>query len=98
MKFNVTTLSISHAALTVVMLSLITLCAPSMAADLFQAGKETIKDTAGDGSAVENAILAAGAIGAVAGGFMSRNWLGAAGGFGGGMIFWEVIKPLVGLA
>lgn len=70
----------------------------AFAADLFAAGKTTIKETAGDGSAVENAILAAGAIGAAAGGFMSRNWLGAVGGFAGGMIFWEVVKPLVGLA
>lgn len=71
---------------------------PALATDLFAAGKTIINETAGDGSAVENAILAAGAIGAAAGGFMSRNWLGAVGGFAGGMIFWEVVKPLVGLA
>ncbi|MEZ8862561.1 type IV conjugative transfer system pilin TraA [Vibrio sp. 10N.247.311.51] len=71
---------------------------PALAVDLFAAGKTTIKDTAGDDSAVENAILGAGAIGAAAGGFMSRNWLGAVGGFTGGMIFWEVVKPMVGLA
>ncbi len=75
----------------------VTISNPALAADLFTDAKGTIKDTAGDGSAVENAILAAGAIGAVAGGFMSRNWLGAIGGFAGGMIFWEVVKPLVGL-
>lgn len=71
---------------------------PALANDLFATGKATIKATAGDGSAVENAILGAGAVGAAAGGFMSRNWLGAVGGFAAGMIFWEVIKPLVGLA
>ncbi|MGR5096757.1 type IV conjugative transfer system pilin TraA [Vibrio maritimus] len=71
---------------------------PVFAADLFDGAKTTIKDTAGDGSAVENGILAVGAIGAAAGGFMTRNWMGAVGGFTAGMIFWEVVKPLVGLA
>ncbi|PCD85528.1 type IV conjugative transfer system pilin TraA [Vibrio mediterranei] len=71
---------------------------PASAVDLFDSAKTTIKDTAGEGSAVENGILAIGAIGAAAGGFMTRNWMGAVGGFTAGMIFWEVIKPLVGLA
>ncbi|ERB62555.1 type IV conjugative transfer system pilin TraA [Vibrio coralliilyticus] len=70
----------------------------ALGADLFSAGKQTIKDTAGSGSAVENALLASGAIGAVSAGFMTRNWMGAVGGFIGGMIFWEVVKPLVGLS
>ncbi|CAH6877502.1 type IV conjugative transfer system pilin TraA [Vibrio lentus] len=88
-----------HTSKALVLTSLVVLSTqPTLAADLFAAGKTTIKETAGDGSAVENAILAAGAIGAAAGGFMSRNWLGAVGGFAGGMIFWEVVKPLVGLA
>ncbi len=72
--------------------------ADALATDLFSAGKQTIKDTAGTGSAVENAILASGAIGALSAGFMTRNWMGAVGGFIGGMIFWEVVKPLVGLS
>lgn len=71
---------------------------PAFAVDLFENAKDTIQKTAGDGSAVENGILAVGAIGAAAGGFMTRNWMGAVGGFTAGMIFWEVVKPLVGLA
>ncbi|WJT10960.1 type IV conjugative transfer system pilin TraA [Vibrio harveyi] len=71
---------------------------PAYATDLFAAGKETIKNTAGEDSAVETAMLASGAVGAAVLGFTTRNWLAAAGGFAGGMIFWEVIKPLVGLA
>ncbi|KFA94990.1 type IV conjugative transfer system pilin TraA [Vibrio sp. ER1A] len=76
----------------------LTILHPAFAADLFSGAKTTIKETAGDGSAVENGILAVGAIGAAAGGFMTRNWMGAVGGFTAGMIFWEVVKPLVGLA
>jgi type IV conjugative transfer system pilin TraA len=70
---------------------------PSFATDLFAGGKATIKSTAGDDSAAEMAMLTAGALGAAATGFMTRNWFAAIGGFAGGMIFWEVIKPLVGL-
>ncbi|TFH89505.1 type IV conjugative transfer system pilin TraA [Vibrio ouci] len=74
------------------------IAAPSLSADLFSAGKETIKSTAGDGSAAEMAMLTAGAFGGAVTGFATRNWFGAIGGFAGGMIFWEVIKPLVGLS
>ncbi|WP_045589820.1 type IV conjugative transfer system pilin TraA [Vibrio vulnificus] len=71
---------------------------PSFATDLFAGGKATIKSTAGDDSAAEMAMLTAGALGAAVLGFTTRNWFAAIGGFAGGMIFWEVIKPLVGLA
>ncbi len=71
---------------------------PSLAADLFADGKDTIKDTAGSDSAVEMAMLTAGALGAAVLGFTTRSWYAAIGGFAGGLIFWEVIKPLVGLA
>ncbi|WP_417852372.1 type IV conjugative transfer system pilin TraA [Vibrio europaeus] len=77
---------------------LLCFAAPSFATDLFAGGKATIKSTAGDDSAAEMAMLTAGALGAAATGFMTRNWFAAIGGFAGGMIFWEVIKPLVGLA
>jgi type IV conjugative transfer system pilin TraA len=83
---------------TVTILFLLSIAAPSLATDLFAGGKTTIKDTAGEDSAAEMAILTAGALGAAATGFMTRNWFAAVGGFAGGMIFWEVIKPLVGLA
>jgi len=83
---------------TVTILLLLIIAAPSLATDLFAGGKATIKDTAGEDSAAEMAILTAGALGAAATGFMTRNWFAAVGGFAGGMIFWEVIKPLVGLA
>lgn len=82
----------------VVALLLFSLAPPSLATDLFAVGKETIKSTAGDGSAAEMAMLTAGAFGGAITGFATRNWFGAIGGFAGGMIFWEVIKPLVGLA
>lgn len=74
------------------------IAAPSLSADLFSAGKATIKSTVGDGSAAEMAMLTAGAFGGAVTGFATRNWFGAIGGFAGGMIFWEVIKPLVGLS
>lgn len=84
--------------LTLVALFVIIVSTPSMSADLFAAGKQTIKSTAGNGSAAEMAMLTAGAFGGAVTGFATRNWFGAIGGFAGGMIFWEVIKPLVGLA
>lgn len=71
---------------------------PALAEDIFTAAKATIKDTAGTGSGVEMATLAFGALGAAIGGFTTRNWYVAGGSFAGGMIFWEVVKPLVGLA
>ncbi len=71
---------------------------PTYAADLFSTAKTAMKDTAGTDSGVEMAMLVVGALGAAVTGFTTRNWYGAVGGFAGGMIFWEVIKPLVGLA
>ena len=72
--------------------------ATSTATDLFASGKEMVKKSAGDGSGVETAMLAFSAVTAVVGGVTSRNWFGAVGGFVGGMMFWELAKPLVGLA
>ncbi|AYV25004.1 type IV conjugative transfer system pilin TraA [Vibrio mediterranei] len=74
------------------------LAQPALAADLFATSKSTMKDTAGTGSGVEMAIFVVGALGAAVLGFTTRNWYAAVGGFAGGMIFWEVIKPLIGLA
>jgi len=71
---------------------------PAIAADLFVSAKTAIKDTAGTGSGVETAILAAGALGGAITGFMTKNWVGALSGFATGMIFWSVAAPLVGLA
>jgi len=70
----------------------------AQAADLFSTGKQAIKDTVGDDSAVETALLSAGAVGAVITGFVSKNWVLAIAGFAIGMIFWSVAAPLVGLA
>ncbi|TFH89372.1 type IV conjugative transfer system pilin TraA [Vibrio ouci] len=84
--------------LSIAALLLLGFAFPSLATDLFAEGKATIKSTAGDDSAAEMAMLTAGALGAAVTGFATRNWFGAIGGFAGGMIFWEVIKPLVGLA
>ncbi len=73
---------------------------PALAAanDLFASGKDAVKATAGDGSGVETAMLSFSAIASAVLGITTRNWFAAVGGFAGGMIFWEVIKPLVGLA
>lgn len=76
---------------------LIVVAQPAVAADLFASAKSAIKDTAGTGSGVETAILAAGALGGAITGFMTKNWVGALGGFATGMIFWNVAAPLVGL-
>ncbi len=75
----------------------LTLLMPNLAAaaDLFTAAKTDIKDTAGTGSGVEMAILALGGIGALVFGFMSKNWVGAIGGFAVGVIFWNVITPMI---
>ncbi|MFS1904481.1 type IV conjugative transfer system pilin TraA (plasmid) [Vibrio lentus] len=72
--------------------------AAATATDLFASGKDMVKKTAGDGSGVETAMLAFSAISAAVVGITSRNWFGAVGGFAGGMMFWNVVKPLVGLA
>lgn len=90
----------THHVLFLLLVTFLLLCfaAPSFATDLFAGGKATIKSTAGDDSAAEMAMLTAGALGAAVLGFTTRNWFASVGGFGGGMIFWEVIKPLVGLA
>lgn len=77
---------------------LLCFAAPSFATDLFAAGKATIKSTAGDDSAAEMAMLTVGALSAAVTGFATRSWFGAIGGFAGGAIFWEIAKPLVGLA
>lgn len=71
---------------------------PALAADIFASGKAAIKESAGKGSAVETAILSSGLVGATVTGFMTRDWLGAVGGFFGGNILWTVAGPLVGLA
>ncbi|WP_070968473.1 hypothetical protein [Vibrio sonorensis] len=70
---------------------------PVHAADLFTNAKTDIKDTAGTGSAVEMALLAFGGIGAIAFGFMSKNWIGAITGFAVGVLFWNIITPMIGL-
>ncbi len=70
---------------------------PVHAADLFTNAKTDIKDTAGTGSAVEMALLAFGGIGAIAFGFMSKNWIGAIAGFAVGVLFWNIITPMIGL-
>ena len=73
---------------------------PAMAAatDLFATGKEMVKKNAGDDSGIETAMLGFSALSAAVVGITSRNWFGAVGGFAGGMMFWETVKPLVGLA
>lgn len=70
---------------------------PALAADIFESGKQAMKDTAGKGSAVETAMLGTGLAGAVVTGLMSRNWFAAVGGFIGGSVLWNVGAPLVGL-
>ncbi len=70
---------------------------PALAADMFASGKTAIKDTVGTDSTVETAILSAGAVGAALTGFITKNWIGAIGGFAVGMIFWSVVAPMVGL-
>lgn len=72
--------------------------AESTATDLFASGKDMVKKNAGDGSGVETAMLGFSALSAAVVGITSRNWFGAVGGFVGGMIFWELAKPIVGLA
>ena len=72
--------------------------ATGTAIDLFASGKDMVKKNAGDGSGVETAMLGFSALSAAVVGITSRNWFGAVGGFVGGMIFWELAKPLVGLA
>lgn len=86
------------AALMLGVLALVT-AHPALAADdIFASGKEIIKAAAGKGSTIEMAMLTSGLfVGAVAG-FTTRNWMAAVGGFAGGMIFWNVTAPLVGLA
>ncbi|QFT13604.1 hypothetical protein FIV04_26975 (plasmid) [Vibrio sp. THAF190c] len=73
---------------------------PAMAAatDLFASGKDMVKKNAGDDSGIETAMLGFSALSAAVVGITSRNWFGAVGGFAGGMMFWETVKPLVGLA
>lgn len=86
------------------LLGMATLCVlatePAMAAatDLFATGKEMVKKNAGDDSGIETAMLGFSALSAAVVGITSRNWFGAVGGFAGGMMFWETVKPLVGLA
>ncbi|MEZ8330204.1 type IV conjugative transfer system pilin TraA [Vibrio cyclitrophicus] len=76
----------------------VALAQPALAADLFTSGKAMVKETAGDDSGIETAMLGFSALSAAVVGITSRNWFGAVGGFAGGMMFWEVVKPLVGLA
>lgn len=77
---------------------LLSITQPALAADIFAGAKTSMKDTAGDGSGAEMAMFIVGAFGAAVLGFTTRNWYAAVGGFAGGMIFWEVIKPIIGLA
>ena len=88
----------SRAVLTIGVLAFVA-AHPALAADdMFAAGKEVIKVSAGKGSTVETAMLGSGLFAAAVTGFVSRNWMAAVGGFAGGMIFWNVAAPLVGLA
>ncbi|CAH6836462.1 Pilin [Vibrio chagasii] len=85
-------------AVAAVLLSEPALAEGTAASDLFASGKDMVKKNAGDGSGVETAMLGFSAISAAVVGITSRNWFGAVGGFVGGMMFWELAKPLVGLA
>ncbi|WP_017188046.1 type IV conjugative transfer system pilin TraA [Vibrio harveyi] len=78
-------------------LSALLVTEPVLAKDLFAAGKETLKGTAGKGSVIETAMLGTGLAGAVVTGLMARNWFAAVGGFIGGTVLWNVGAPMVGL-
>ena len=72
---------------------------PALAADdVFAAGKEIIKATAGKGSAIEMAMLGTGLASGLVTGLMTRNWFAAGGGFVAGNILWAVGAPMVGFA
>lgn len=67
------------------------------AADPFAPAKSEIVDTVGTGSTAQFAILAVGLCAAAVGGFLTKNWGGAIGGFIVGVIFVNVGMKVVGL-
>jgi type IV conjugative transfer system pilin TraA len=72
---------------------------PAFAADdLFAGAKDAIKVTVGEDSGIEMAIMTVGAIAAALTGFVTKNWIGAIAGFTIGVIFWNIVSPMVGLA
>ncbi|WP_154723950.1 type IV conjugative transfer system pilin TraA [Vibrio cyclitrophicus] len=69
----------------------------AFAADLFAAGRQDIIDNVGTGSVVELAILSVGGVGALIFGYLSKNWVGAIGGFAVGVIFWNIASTYIGI-
>lgn len=70
---------------------------PAMAADLFAGAKTVIKENSDGSSGLYQAMTVAGLGTAAVGGFMTKNWVGAVGGFSAGMIFTNFAMTMVGL-
>lgn len=70
---------------------------PALAADLFATAKTTIKENAGNGSGLYQAMTVAGLGAAGVGGYMTKNWVGAVGGFATGMIFTNTAMTMLGI-
>ena len=69
----------------------------AFAADPFAPAKEEITNTVGTGSTIQFAILAAGLVITIIGGFVTKNWPGAIGAFVVGMIFVNAGLKIVGM-
>ncbi|CAG17941.1 type IV conjugative transfer system pilin TraA [Photobacterium profundum] len=70
---------------------------PALAADIFAGSKTVIKENADGDSGLYMGMTVAGLGSAALGGFLTKNWGGAIGGFVTGMIFANTAMAIVGL-
>ncbi|MGR5187293.1 type IV conjugative transfer system pilin TraA [Photobacterium damselae] len=84
-------------ALTAVVLMLIPHSAWAVGTDMFSAGKDQIKGSAGKDSTLWFAMTVVGLAVAAVTGFITKNWFAAIGGFFAGMIFLNVAAGIIGL-
>ncbi|PSU39912.1 type IV conjugative transfer system pilin TraA, partial [Photobacterium frigidiphilum] len=66
-------------------------------ADLFAGAKTVIKENTDGSSGLYQAMTVAGLGAAAVGGYMTKNWVGAIGGFSAGMIFTNFAMSMIGL-
>ncbi len=75
----------------------VTISHPALAADIFAGSKAVIKENADGDSGLYMGMTVAGLGSAALGGFLTKNWGGAIGGFVTGMIFANTAMSIVGL-
>ncbi|GAB6264295.1 type IV conjugative transfer system pilin TraA [Photobacterium sp. R1] len=86
-----------YSAFLLVLVGTLLALEPAFAADIFAGAKATIKDNTDSNSASYMAMTVAGLSVSAIGGYMTKNWVGAIGGFLTGIVFTNIAMTIVGL-